>query len=219
MGYDLESELLRAARELTTRRDELHRRIGAAVGGEPYEHWLDNRQRGLDGVEHDGEWSWVTLEPGLDVFHADGRRAWLEYGHCSSLGLFTAAALDCFIHHARVPWLTFPRLAHPLLSQLIVPLAETLVGNGCFVRVGVGYSLTEMGLAHVLQGEPQMLDDDPDGASRAFEVGEPYPIPLSRITAGSPAINAEATRTRQPAAAPPRAPSRGEFRSAPTTKM
>jgi hypothetical protein len=177
MGYDLEGELLRAARELSLRRDVLDRQIGAAVGGDGYEHWLDRRRRGLNEIEHAGEWSWMPLESGLDVSHVDGRRVWLEYGHCRSLRLFTAAALDCFIRHARVPWSTFPRLAHPLLSDLIVPLAETLVGDGRFERVGAGYSLTEVGRAHVLQGEPQILADDRDGASRMFEVGEPFARP------------------------------------------
>ena len=184
MGYDLEGELLRAARELIVRRDELHRRVGAAVGGEPYEHWLDHRRRGLSGVEHDGEWSWGTLESGLDVFHGDGRRAWLEYGHCRSLSLFTAAALDCFIRHARAPWLTFSRLAHPLLSHLVVPLAERLVADGCFERVGAGYSLTETGLAHAIPGEPHILGGDRDAAAHVFETDEPIapgPLGVHRI--------------------------------------
>jgi hypothetical protein len=74
MTYDLEAELLRAAHELSVRRDELHRLIGAAVGREPYEHWLDNRRRGAADIEHHGDWSWVTLALGFDVLHVDGRR-------------------------------------------------------------------------------------------------------------------------------------------------
>jgi hypothetical protein len=67
------------------------------------------------------------------------------------------AAIDHFVRHARAPWATFPRLAHPLLSHLILPLLETLMGDGCLEQVAAGYMLTEKGLAYVRQREPRLL--------------------------------------------------------------
>jgi hypothetical protein len=157
MTFDLEAELLRAACELRVRRDELQHRIGTAVGCDPYEHWLDRRRWSTVDGERDGEWSWVALTFGFDVCHADGRRLWLEYEHGHSLSLFTVPALDCFVRHARPPWGSFPRLAHPLLSHAIVPLIETLVDHGCLAHAAAGYLLTEYGLTCATQGSPQFL--------------------------------------------------------------
>jgi hypothetical protein len=157
MAFDLEAEVLRAARELRVHRQELQHRIGTAVGGDPYEYWLNSRRWNIVDAERDGQWSWVPLAFGFDVYHVDGRRLWLEYGHGHSIAPFTAPAFDCFVRHARAPWGNFSRLAHPLLSNTIIPLIETLIDHGYLAYATPGYLLTEKGLVDGMECDPQFL--------------------------------------------------------------
>jgi hypothetical protein len=151
---DLEGELLRAAHELSLRRGELAQRIVAATGVEPYDYWI--RQRGRAHIDRDGEWSWCARDVGLDVLHADGRRAWLEYTGDRTASAFSCAGLRCFVEHARPPWGEFWRLAHPLVVDRLQPLVDSLVTVGFLAHASHGYVVTAQAVAD-LQREPAIL--------------------------------------------------------------
>lgn len=156
MTFDLDDELLHAAAELYLRRIELCQQFASITKIDALQHWSSSRRSTLGHAERVGDWSWTHAVFGFDVVHHDKRRAWIEIDVDGMLDGFSLAAIDVFVHHSCEPWGKYPRLAHPLLATILVPVVESLVNRGLVERAGERYRVTGAGRAYLAR-EPQFL--------------------------------------------------------------
>ncbi|NVB81117.1 MAG: hypothetical protein HOV81_22160 [Kofleriaceae bacterium] len=157
MSFDLDDDLLRAAAELYLRRIELCQLFASVTRIDALQHWSSSRRSALGHAEQVAEWSWTHAAFGFDVaHHGDGRRTWIEIDVDGTLDGFSLTAIDVFVRHSSAPWGVYPRLAHPLLASILVPLVESLASRALVERTGERYRVTGAGRAYLAR-EPHQL--------------------------------------------------------------